>query len=73
MLCLNRNPGESFVLRNAHGETIATIVVYRPKRGPVKIGIDAPRDISIIRSELLHLPDFRKEPRRSTEPASQCR
>lgn len=48
MLVLARKEGESIVI----GDDI-TIKVISIDKGVVKFGIDAPRDVSIMRSELL--------------------
>lgn len=48
MLVLARKEGESIVI----GDDI-TIKVISIEKGVVKYGIEAPRDISIVRSELL--------------------
>ncbi len=48
MLVLARKLDESIVI----GDDI-TIKVISVEKGVVKLGIDAPRDISIVRSELL--------------------
>ena len=48
MLVLSRKPGETILI----GETIV-ITVVRVKGDNVRIGISAPRDIPIARSELL--------------------
>jgi carbon storage regulator len=47
MLVLTRKPGERIVI----GAGI-TVVVNRVKNGRVTIGIEAPQDVSIQRSEL---------------------
>ena len=47
MLVLTRKIGESFVI----GDSI-TITVVSSKGGQVRIGIDAPKDLAITRSEL---------------------
>lgn len=48
MLILSRKSNESIVI----GENI-TIKVISVDKGMVKLGIDAPNDISILRSELI--------------------
>ncbi|QOP46318.1 carbon storage regulator CsrA [Sulfurimonas paralvinellae] len=48
MLVLARKLGESIVI----GDNI-TVKVVAVENGVVKLGIDAPREISIIRSELI--------------------
>ena len=48
MLILSRKEGESIVI----GENI-TVKIVSAEKGVVKIGIEAPADISILRSELL--------------------
>lgn len=47
MLCLSRKPGERIFV----GPDI-TITVVEIKRGVVRIGIDAPTQVTIIREEL---------------------
>lgn len=47
MLVLTRKIGESFVI----GDSI-TITVVSSKGGQVRVGIDAPKDLAITRSEL---------------------
>lgn len=47
MLVLTRKIGESFVI----GDSI-TITVVSSKGGQVRIGIEAPKDLAITRSEL---------------------
>ena len=48
MLVLARKLGESIVI----GDDI-TVKIISIEKGVVKLGIDAPRDISIVRNELL--------------------
>ena len=48
MLVLRRKAGESFLL----GEQITVTVLGVEPNGTVNLGIDAPRDILILRSEL---------------------
>jgi carbon storage regulator len=48
MLCLSRKPGESIHIAGG-----IVITVVRLGANGVKIGIDAPRDIAIMRTELM--------------------
>jgi carbon storage regulator CsrA len=48
MLILSRKEGESIVI----GDNI-TVKIVSAEKGIVKIGIDAPRDVTILRSELV--------------------
>lgn len=48
MLVLRRKAGESFLL----GEQITVTVLGVEPNGTVNLGIDAPRDVLILRSEL---------------------
>ncbi len=48
MLILTRNQGESINI----GEAV-TVTVLGTKGGQVRLGIDAPRQIKVLRSELL--------------------
>lgn len=47
MLVLSRKPGESIVLANS-----IRVTVIEVSGGVVRIGIEAPREISIVREEL---------------------
>ncbi len=60
MLILNRKPGESIII----GEDIE-ITVLEVEENRVKIGIDAPRDINILRKEIYI--DIREENKKSLE------
>lgn len=51
MLVLRRKAGESICI---NGSIEITVLVVEGDR--VKIGIEAPRDMSIVRSELLRVP-----------------
>jgi len=64
MLILTRNQGESINI----GEAV-TVTVLGTKGGQVRLGIDAPRQIKVLRSELLDRPrsEHRSE---SPEPDS---
>ena len=48
MLILTRNEGESLLI----GEE-TTVTILGIKRGQVRVGIDAPREINVVRTELL--------------------
>ena len=48
MLILNRKPGQSFLL----GDNIQITVLSVESNGTVSLGIDAPQDVLILRSEL---------------------
>lgn len=48
MLILNRRPGESIVI---DGRIVVTVLQVDGDR--IKIGVDAPRDVSVLRRELI--------------------
>jgi carbon storage regulator len=52
MLILTRRPGELLIIELPTGERI-TVTVLSNSGNQVKIGTDAPDDISIVREELL--------------------
>ena len=52
MLILTRKPGESLII----GEDIK-VTIFSVKGNQVRIGIDAPKDVHIVRDELLERPD----------------
>ncbi|MEA3244401.1 MAG: carbon storage regulator [Pseudomonadota bacterium] len=52
MLILTRRPGETLIIELPTGERIE-ITVLGIKGNQVRIGTDAPADISIVRNELL--------------------
>lgn len=58
MLVLSRKPGEKLVLNG--GEIVVTVVEVRGNR--VKIGIDAPKTVKVIRGELDPLPPSQSVP-----------
>jgi carbon storage regulator len=62
MLVLSRKVGESFVI----GDNI-TITVVRIAGGGVRIGVDAPADCSVMRSELQDLLDGAADKELSSE------
>lgn len=58
MLVLGRNPGQGIVLRLPDGQEIRVVLVQR--RQNISMQIDAPRDVVILRDELV---DQRREVR----------
>lgn len=52
MLVLSRKPNEKIVLTDRHTGQEVTVLVVSMKNGQVRLGIDAPDSIDIIRSEL---------------------
>ena len=52
MLILTRKPGESLII----GEDIK-VTIFSVKGNQVRIGIDAPKDVHIVRDELLERPE----------------
>ena len=50
MLIINRYSGQAVVIK--HGDKLIKVVTLGAKRQQVRIGIDAPKDINIIREEL---------------------
>jgi carbon storage regulator len=52
MLILSRRPGENIITETPAGERI-TVTVLGVKGNQVRIGTDAPEDITIMREELL--------------------
>jgi carbon storage regulator len=51
MLVLSRKPGQRLQIGND-----ITITITRVEHGSVKIGVEAPKDVAIIRTELLPTP-----------------
>ncbi len=56
MLVLSRREGESIKI----GDNI-TLIFYDVQGDRVRIGIDAPKDIAIVRTELLQVAEQNKE------------
>lgn len=52
MLVLTRKPSQSITLVLPSGETI-TVVVVDSSKHRLSIGIEAPKDVRIVRTELL--------------------
>lgn len=57
MLVLSRKVNESIQI----GDNI-TITIVRTKEGVTRLGIDAPREMNIVRSELLKEEETQPEP-----------
>lgn len=62
MLILSRKPGDAIVI----GDGIRVIVLESDRRG-VRLGIEAPPDVSILREEIVEA--IASENRRATAPA----
>lgn len=63
MLVLTRRPGESILI---DGGIKVTVLTLCRDTGQVRIGIDAPKEVSIVREELLGRP-FRETTLREVE------
>jgi len=53
MFILTRHRGESIII----GDDIRIIVLNCNERGGVKLGIEAPKDVRILRGEIYQTPD----------------
>lgn len=53
MLCLSRYPGQSLVIFDKDGSPIAEVRINGLKGDQVSVGIQAKREIDVLRSELL--------------------
>ena len=53
MLALTRKLDEDLELRSPSGEVLATIKVLEVRGARVRLGIEAPKDVSIVRKELI--------------------
>jgi carbon storage regulator CsrA len=53
MLALTRRLDEDLELRNPVGEVLAVIKILEVRGGRVRLGIEAPPEIAIVRKELL--------------------
>ena len=56
MLVLTRRPGETLIIELPSGEQI-TVTVLGLKGNQVRIGTDAPDDMTVLREELQKRPD----------------
>ena len=52
MLILTRRPGETIIIETPTGEKI-TVAVLGVKGNQIRIGMDAPKDVTILREELV--------------------
>jgi carbon storage regulator len=52
MLVLSRGEDERLLLTLPDGRTV-TVLVVAVGRGRVRLGVDAPRDVKVLRAELL--------------------
>lgn len=52
MLVLSRKKDETIVLKTPNNEDIKITVVKIDNKNKVRLGIDAPKEITVIRSEL---------------------
>ena len=55
MLILTRHPGETIIIETPAGERIQ-VVVLGVKGNQVRVGIEAPADVTILREELIDRP-----------------
>lgn len=53
MLVLSRKKDETILLKTANNEDIKITVVKIDNKNKVRLGIEAPREVSVIRSELM--------------------
>ncbi|MGH7128841.1 MAG: carbon storage regulator [Planctomycetaceae bacterium] len=68
MLVLSRKPGERIIV----GEDIV-ITVVRITQNNVRLGIDAPRHVNIVREELCGIPPKHKAELSETTPSAMSR
>lgn len=53
MLVLSRKKDETILLKTSNNEDIKITVVKIDNKNKVRLGIEAPREVSVIRSELM--------------------
>lgn len=53
MLVLSRKKDETILLKTSNNEDIRITVVKIDNKNKVRLGIEAPREVSVIRSELI--------------------
>ncbi len=57
MLVLSRKPTEDCVILDPQGNLISRVTIVRMGQGNVRLGIEAPRNYTILRAELYDPPD----------------
>jgi len=68
MLTLTRNKGEKLVISNGSNITVTILGI---KQQQVKLGIEAPKEISIYRKEIYPQPELlEKQPQRDNKEQS---
>lgn len=53
MLCLSVNEGESVYMQLPSGEAIQVKLICNQRGRPTRLGFDAPRNVRILRGELI--------------------
>ena len=53
MLVLSRKKDETILLKTSNNEDIRITVVKIDNKNKVRIGIEAPREVTVVRSELI--------------------
>jgi carbon storage regulator CsrA len=63
MLILTRRLGDSVVIKHPSGDIVVTYLSLQgPKGTEIRVGFDAPKDVNIVRSEILdRYPNESKE------------
>lgn len=63
MLILTRRTGDSVLIKHPAGDVVVTYLSHQgPEGTEIRLGFDAPREINIVRSEILdRYPSDKKE------------
>jgi carbon storage regulator CsrA len=65
MLILTRRLGDSVVIKHPSGDIVVTYLSLQgPKGTEIRVGFDAPKDVNIVRSEILDR--YPNEPKEKT-------
>jgi carbon storage regulator CsrA len=72
MLSLARKPGQSVILHHPEIGQIRVMVIKREEHGGLRIGIEAPQSVKILREELLDRVWDRKLKEENTEVKDAC-